>query len=363
MMVNAFASRTDVLKTYDKTAELVTKHFYDQTFRGLPWSKLVQEHRNMLSSNSSDEDLSQTLNNMLNLLNASHTKFLTSSDQEYWGLKSVFTGKIDGAPFYQIGAWFIQIEGKWFIRNVFRGSPAAKAGLLAGDEIISVNGKMLQPVDSFSKNKEVTLKIKRIQNGDSFEVRIKPVFESVQRSLLRATKNSYQIISAKNKKIAYFHLWSGTHDSFKDLLAKAAIQASIESDAFILDLRDGFGGAYPEYLDAFFKQGDKKAFYSKPLFVLINDGVRSGKEWLAYILKQKKRATLIGTRTKGYFLAGQPFEIKPNLFLLYLAVEENQDMPKLERNGVFPDIKETFELPYSQGVDPVMYRAFKAIVE
>lgn len=361
MALNASASHTDVFKTYDKTAELITKHFYDQTFRGLPWSKLVQEHRNILSSSSSDEELSQVLNKLLNHLNASHTEFLTSSDQEYWGLKSVFSGRIDGAPFYQIGAWFIPLEGKWFIRNVFRGSPAAKAGLLAGDEIISVNGNPLQAVDSFSKDKEVTLKVKRTQNGEAFNVRIKPVFESVQSSLLRATKSSYQIIPAKDKKIAYFHLWSGTNDSFKASLAKAALQASTESDAFVLDLRDGFGGAYPEYLDPFFKQSGKEAVYSKPLFVLINDGVRSGKEWLTYILKQKKRATLIGTRTKGYFLGGQPFDIKPNRFLLYLAVQENPEMPKLEGNGVSPDIEVKLELPYSQGVDPVMYRAYELI--
>lgn len=360
---DVYASHSDALKTYDKTVGLITKHFYDQTFRGLPWSKLVQEHRNMLSSYSSDEDLSLTLNKLLNLLNTSHTEFLTSSDQEYWGLKSIFSGKIDGAKHYQVGAWFVQIDGKWFVRNVFRGSPAAKVGLLVGDEIISVNGKQLRPVDSFSKNKEVTLKVKRTQSGHPFEVRIKPKFESIQRSLLKATKNSYQIISAKDKKIAYFHLWSGTNDSFKDLLAKAALQASIESNAFILDLRDGFGGAYPEYLDPFFKQGDKEAFYSKPLFVLINDGVRSGKEWLTYILKQRKRAILIGTRTKGYFLAGQPFEIEPNRFLLYLAVQEDPTMPKLEGNGVSPDIEVKLELKHSQGVDPVMYRALQLITK
>lgn len=137
--------------------------------------------------------------------------------------------------------------------------------------------------------------------------------------------------------------------------------ASEKSDVFILDLRDGFGGAYPEYIEPFFKQGSKEAIYAKPLIVLINDGVRSGKEWISYLLKQTKRGTLIGSRTKGYFLAAQTFEIEPHRFMLYLAVKEDPSMPKLEHNGVEPDIEVQTSLPYSAGADPVLERAIQFI--
>ncbi len=351
----------NALQIYDKTTDIVTHNFYDQTFQNLPWSDLVQRYRSELKSSSSDEKLSQTLNKLLDELHASHTEFLNSSDQEYWALKSIFSGDIKGEPIQQVGAWFIKLQNKWFVKNVFSGTPAEKSGLLAGDEIISADKQSFHPVDSFLAKKTVILKVRRTQNGPTITLKLNPVLESFQQTLLRATKKSFVTITRGKTRAAYFHLWSGTHDDFKSELKDAATHARDKSDVLILDLRDGFGGAYPEFIEPFFSQGSKEAIYSKPLIVLINDGVRSGKEWITYILKQEKRATLIGTQTKGYFLAGKPFEIQPGRFLLYLAVSEVPSAPKLEHNGVKPDIEVQFQLPYSQGADPVLEKAFQYI--
>ncbi len=362
LLVSGFARASEnALQIYDKTTYIVTHNFYDQIFRNLPWADLVQKYRSELKPTSSDEQLSQKLNELLDVLNASHTEFLSSSDQEYWALKSIFSGDIQGALLKQAGAWFVKVNDKWFVKNVFSKTPAEKSGLLAGDEIISADNQSFRPVDSFLNKKTVVLKVRRQEGAPTFEIKLNPCRESFQQTLLNSTKQSYAIIKRGKARVAYFHLWSGTHDDFKNALKNAATDARNKSDVFILDLRDGFGGAYPEYIEPFFSQGSSDAIYSKPLVVLINDGVRSGKEWITYNLKQEKRATLIGTQTKGYFLAGKPFEIQPDRFLLYLAVQEVPSAPKLEHNGVKPDIEVQFQLPYSQGNDPVLEKAFKYI--
>jgi carboxyl-terminal processing protease len=362
LMLYVIESQANSLEIYDKTIEIVTQKFYDQSFRGLPWSKMTQDYREKLTTNSSEEELKQTINMLLSHLKASHTEFMSSSDQSYWGLQSIFSGNVDGAQFQQIGAWFIKINDKWFVQNVFSGSPAHRAGILSGDEVISVNGSKLNPVDSFLNNEKNVISLRRTKTGNPIQIIVESKLESLQRTLLNATTNSYRIIKHRARKIAYFHLWAGTNDSFKDALAKAALQASIESDVFILDLRDGFGGAYPEYLAPFFKQKNQNAFYSKPMIVLINHGVRSGKEWIAHILKQKGRATLIGSNTRGYFLSGQPFEIVPNRFMLYLAVQQDETKPKLENIGVSPHILFDQELEYTQGADPILNEALNFII-
>ena len=328
----------------------------------MDWPSLVQHHRSKITPASSDEHLELVLNELLATLKASHTEFVSSSDQEYWALKSIFSGRIDGAPTRQIGAWFTQLDGKWFVKNVFAEGPAAKAGLLPGDEVLDANGKPFYPVDSFSSDAIQTLSIKRSKNGNPIQVKVRPKRESFQRSMLQASKKSFKISDLDGKRIAYFHLWSGTHEAFKKALKDAATKAAKKSDVFILDLRDGFGGASPEYLEPFIQKADGSgAIYDKPLVVLINDGVRSGKEWITYILKETKRATLIGSRTKGYFLAGMPFEIRRGRFMLYLAVNEDPSMPKLEGNGVSPDIEVPFDLPYSEGRDAILESALQHI--
>ena len=317
----------DALSIYDQTMDTVTRKFYDQSFRGLPWATMVATSRGKLSGTVSDEKLNETINDLLMQLQASHTEFLSAEDQEYWALESVFSHKIDGAAFRQIGAWFVKLQGRWFIRNVFRGSPAENAGFLSGDEIISANDQPFEPVGSFADTAAPTVRIAYRRSPDSPErvVEVAPESRSVQNALLAATQSSTQTFLSGHNRIGYFHLWAGTHPAFQAALQKAAQELSLETDAMILDLRDGFGGSGPAYLNPFFDHDDSghpvAQVYGKPMVVLINSGTRSGKEWLTYIIKTTKRATLLGSKTAGYFRPGQPFKIQPNRFLLYLAVK------------------------------------------
>jgi carboxyl-terminal processing protease len=348
----------DALAIYDQTTEIVTRKFYDRTFRGLPWEKLVADHREKLNGPVDGEKLKATLNDLLGSLRASHTEFLSADDQEYWALESIFSGKLDGAPLRQVGAWFTMIDGRWFIKTVFNGSAAEKAGLVSGDEIVSVDGRPFEPVKSFADWPAGPRQVayRRARNGPERVVAITPEFKSIQNSLLGATLASSRLLLRGKTRIGYFHLWTGTHAEFREALARTARDFSGVTDALILDLRDGFGGCEPSWLNPFFDHDDEghslTPVYTKPVVVLINDGTRSGKEWLAHIFKESKRATLIGSRTAGHFLAGQPFEIRPGQFLLYLAV--NGDGPtgvNLEGRGVAPDVEISSELPYSAGKD------------
>jgi C-terminal processing protease CtpA/Prc len=109
----------NALNIYDKATAIVADHFYDQTFRGLSWATLVHQYRLQLGVQSSADDLEAVVNDLLQNLHASHTEFLSFADQEYHGLESIFSGNIDGDRFFQIGAWFQNIDGKWFVRDSF----------------------------------------------------------------------------------------------------------------------------------------------------------------------------------------------------------------------------------------------------
>ena len=104
----------------------------------------------------------------------------------------------------------------------------------------------------------------------------------------------------------------------------------------ILDLRDGFGGANPEYL----KGLASDSFFQKiPKIFLINAGVRSGKEWLAAIIKRDHLGTLVGTTTAGAFIGGGPVDLGTDKYFLYLAMNEFNPpgLPPIEGIGVSPD--------------------------
>jgi carboxyl-terminal processing protease len=167
-----------------------------------------------------------------------------------------------------------------------------------------------------------------------------------------------------DRRIAYVHLWAGTHDTFLDLLRATIDDARAEDlDAFILDLRDGYGGAWWPYLDPFFPDRERyfatvnhdaegasepmraepqrnPLAWTRPMAVIINGGTRSGKESLAFQFKKTGRATLLGTTTAGAFTGGLgAFADRDGGYILYLAVQEMRlDDTAIEAVGVSPDI-------------------------
>jgi carboxyl-terminal processing protease len=99
------------------------------------------------------------------------------------------------------------------------------------------------------------------------------------------------------------------------------------------------------------------------MVVLINEGVRSGKEALAYQFKKSKRAVLIGTRTQGAFTGGRAIFNEEKLpFFLYLASSEILlDGNKIEGRGILPDEGISYPLQESSNVDPQLNAAIKKI--
>ncbi len=336
---------------FERVVEITKQCFYDQTFRGLDWNLEAGSARDQFHTSG---QLSETLNPLLSKLQASHTKFLTDSDQEYWALRSIMSHHLAGAPIRQIGAMFESRNQQWFIKSVFEGSPAFRAGLKRGDEILSADFQAFQPVKSFWKYSGcVSIQVRRHAAEKPRSFCVTPSVESFQQSMLQATTRSIAYFRRGKRKVGYFHLWAGTHSDFQRELAKAATAFQKGADAMILDLRDGFGGAGAEFLDPFFK-----GVFTKPVFVLTNGGTRSGKETLAYLMKTRKRAILIGTPTAGSYLAGRLFEIIPNKSSLYLAVcGESPSGINLEGVGVAPDITVDWSLPYSHGADAPRQRA------
>ncbi len=350
------------LEVFDKAASIVSSDFYNQDkLKVVGWERLVIEARSRLSATSNTNDLSGITNQLLAHLQASHTRFLSYADQEFWILRAIFAGEIDAFPISHIGAIFQEINGKWLVRNVLEESIAQKVGLLPKDEIVSASGAPFEPVLSFQDtNKTLDLFVQRDGIIEPLRVMVTPQKESFQRSFLKASRASFRYIDSKGKKFAYFHLWAGTHPDFNNALDEAAKDAAQKSDFFILDLRDGVGGAYPpETLKSFMSE---QAVYNKPMAALINRGTRSGKEWVAYVLKESGRATLVGSKTQGAVLPGRLYSLEPEKYDLFLAVKpaaDSPEIPPLEGIGVTPHVE--VDTLYSPNCDPVLTVAINVL--
>jgi carboxyl-terminal processing protease len=200
-------------------------------------------------------------------------------------------------------------------------TPAAKAGLLANDLIVRIDGKDVQGItlnEAVDKmrgavNTPITLTIVR-DKKDPFDVKLirdTIKIESVK-SRLEGDDVGYIRLSVFNEQGDV-----GIQKALADLDKKMGGKEK----GFILDLRNNPGGLLQQAVaisDDFMEKGevvstrgrnaDQVERYTaqkgdlsngKPLVVLINGGSASASEIVAGALQDQKRATTIGTRSFG----------------------------------------------------------------
>ncbi|MEP0835078.1 S41 family peptidase [Microcoleus sp. AS-A8] len=369
----------------------VNDHFFDPNFNGVDWKAKREEYENRLKPAQSLEEASLVINQMLSELKTSHTHFYTQQEPAYYQLLGIFNrgsfrkelqkifpnGKLD---YTGIGIFTKDINGKTFISGILEGTPAARTGLKVGDEVIAVHGKAYQPIQSFLDKAEQEVKVSIQESPDPKsrkDVTVIPKKLNPDTLFLEAMRQSIKIIERNSKKIGYVHIWSYAGDQYQQLLVEEIGYGKLkDTEGLILDLRDGWGGAEPNYLNIFNKQvpgltqmsrdGVKRTIdlqWRKPVVMVVNNGSRSGKEILAYGFKKYGLGKLIGTKTAGAVVGGSPFLLEDGNLLYLAVVDVWVDGERLEGKGVIPDIEVPFPLEYAQGKDPQFNKAVDVLLE
>lgn len=189
-------------------------------------------------------------------------------------------------------------------------------------------------------------------------------------------KASAEVIERNGQKIGYIHIWSYADSIYQEQLAQELTYDRLkDTDALIWDLREGWGGASPDYLGLFTasvptvtlinREGDRRQLdgrWKKPVVMLVNQGSRSGKEILAYGFRKYRVGSIVGSETAGAVVAGRAFVMKDGS-LLYLAVADVLvDGDRLEGKGIKPDVEVPFTAEYTQGADPQKERAIQVAI-
>jgi carboxyl-terminal processing protease len=268
-------------------------------------------------------------------------------------------------------------QGRTFITGAIEGAPAHQAGVLLGDEIVSVDDRPFRPVDSFrgKVGSPVSLQIRRASGAAPIAISLSPADLHPNEMFLRGLNASARVIVTDRAKIGYVHIWSYAsrriQSALEDLMSDGPLK---DADALVWDLRGGWGGAQPQYLDLFNPRaptmqvtgrnggtGFVDVKWRKPVAALINEGTRSGKEVLAYGFKEYRIGELVGHRTEGAVLAATAFLIGDDGLLLLAVEDVLVDGQRLEGVGVTPTIEVPFDYRYAAGSDPQLDRAVQVL--
>ena len=240
-------------------------------------------------------------------------------------------------------------------------TPAAKAGVKAGDYIVRINGEQVQ-----GKTLMEAVNLMRGPVGTSIEITIrrKGLKKAKIIKIIREVIQVRSVISKQiQNKVGYLRLRAFNQNSGSQLKKEISkIEKNKKTVGYILDLRNNPGGLLSQAIkiaDFFLDDGEivstngrkareNKKFFArkgdkingKPLIVLINNGSASASEIVAGALQDQKRAVLLGETTYGKGSVQSIIPLK-NRGAIRLTVSKYY-LPSgksISEVGVIPDIK------------------------
>ena len=347
----SFVSAATPAELYDDVWKIVNKKFYDPTNNSQDWAKWRYRYDHKLKT---AEDAYVAIDTMLASLNDPYTRFLPPKEfsEETQSIKGSLKG---------IGTQIGLRDGELVIIAPLEDSPAERAGLLADDKILEINGESTKGIHIDAAADKI-----RGEKGTTVSLLIQR--KGVPNKIYTIVRDEIEVKSVSCKppidttvipdNVQYIRL-----SSFISKNAASEIESILtncgDKKGIILDLRSNPGGLLTNAIyisDMLLKGGvivstvDRDRYKSttrarygqitgKPIVVLINKGSASASEILSGALKDNHRATIVGEQSFGKGLVQEinrlPDEAGMNITIQRYLTPSGQDINK---KGITPDV-------------------------
>lgn len=264
-----------------------------------------------------------------------HSVYISAKDVQLAtdDLKGSFSG---------VGIEFIIRDDTIRVQNVIKDGPANRAGLLAGDKIVSINGKPF--VGKIVTNEEAMHRLKGPKDSKVL-IGVKRFGEKGVK-VFTVTRGDISVKSISacymiNDTTGYIRVKSFGERTYAEMLSALQTLNIEGADHLIIDLRDNGGGILEaavqmanEFLPknrlivytqgrksprAEYRSNGKGSYQHIPMVVLINEGTASAAEIFAGAMQDNDRATIVGRRSFGKGLVQQQIQF-PDGSMIRLTV-------------------------------------------
>lgn len=318
------------------------------------WQIVDQDYAYVEETEDKEDRVEGAIQGMLDSLDDPYTLFMDTEESAEF--EQSLNGELEG-----IGAEVTRKNGLITVVSPLKNTPAAKAGLLPGDIIVSVDGETTESMTLYEavslirgeRGTKVKLEVARKGAPDLIAVEIvrdKVHFDSVEWEI-------------KDGGIAYIEIIQFDDNTLKNLNS-AINEITLENvNGLIIDLRNNSGGYLDTAVDVLSEltserqkaviikgrsEINNKIIYTTgrarlddiPLIVLINEGSASASEIVAGAIKDWGRGTLIGKKSFG---KGSVQELRPleggATLRLTVAKWNTPNDNNINKEGIAPDIE------------------------
>ncbi|MBE9049355.1 S41 family peptidase [Nostocales cyanobacterium LEGE 11386] len=337
----------------DQVWQLVNREYVDGSFNQQDW---LATRQSLLSKEySSNEQAYVAIREALQKLGDPYTRFM--DPKQYQALTSQTSGEVSG-----IG---IRMElndktKRLTVLEAIENSPALKAGVKAGDEILAIDGKStaqmkVEDASQLIRGKAgtpITLQLGRTGRS-AFDLKL-------TRANIEIPTVNYTLKQEGNRRVGYIRLREFSSHASEQMRRAIRNLNGQNVDAFVLDLRGNPGGLLNSSIEiarmwldnggivrtvnraggSEVTRANRTALTQLPLAILVDGNSASASEILTGALKDNNRAVVIGSQTFGKALVQSVHELSDGSGLaVTIAHYYTPDGTDINKKGIVPDIK------------------------
>ncbi|AFY99924.1 carboxyl-terminal processing protease CtpC [Calothrix sp. PCC 6303] len=358
----AFPFKESPKELVDEVWQIIQRQYVDPTFNQVDWQAVRKQYLNKSYKNK--QEAYKSIREMLKMLNDPFTRFMDPS--EFKNMQVDTSGELTGIGI-QIG--LDEKTKRLTVISPIEDTPAFKAGVLAKDMIIKINGKNTEGMDT---NQAVSLI--RGEAGTKVNLTILRGKQRKEFSIARAKIEIHPVKFSQQKtpigNVGYIRLNQFSANAAKEMRDAINDLEKKQIVGYVVDLRGNPGGllfASVEisrmWLDKGTivstkdRQGEQereiangRALTKKPLTILVNKGSASASEIFSGAIQDNKRGILVGSQTfgKGLVQSVRPLDDGSGLAVT-IAKYFTPSGRDIHKHGIDPDIK--LELTQKQEVE------------
>lgn len=359
------------------TASSTTAPNNEQLFKPF-WQAWDIVHDEYVDQPVNDEEMMRgAIRGMMQSLGDEHSSYM--DPQQFKQANAPLEGEYEG-----IGATVDTSKDYLTIISPYPDSPARKAGLLPGDQIIKIDDEDMTGISG-------DLVLRRILGPAGTQVKLTVLRKDQEPFDVTITRAKITLPSVESKmldgKVGYVRLYTFGDKTTKDL--RNALDTLLEQKpvGLILDLRNNGGGylntsveVVSEFigkgvvLNEEYGDGTRRAFNIKPggrateipLIVLVNGGSASASEITAGAIQDYKRGKLVGETTfgKGSVQNWIPLDDDQGAVRVTIARWLTPEGRQINKKGLTPDVEvKLTEEDFKAGRDPQLDKAVQLLTE
>jgi carboxyl-terminal processing protease len=350
-IMNPAMALTEDQRLLNEVWRIIDRAYVDASFNHQNWWAVREKY---IKKSGSDRNATyQLIREMLALLGDPFTRVMTP--EQYRSLQTSTSGELTGVGLQ------IALDAD---RNVLKvmapiaGSPAEKAGIQPGDEILEIDGQptlgiSLDEAAGKMRGKVGTVVILKILHAGQPEHEIDLVRDRIELNPVMV-----DLRPTPHHRVGYIRLTQFNANAQTEVASAIERLEQQRADRYILDLRNNPGGLLQSGIEiaklwinegaivyTVNRQGALgtyeamgKAVTEDPLVVLVNKGTASASEILAGALQDNARATLIGEKTFGKGLIQSLFDLSDGSGLaVTVARYETPNHHDINKLGITPD--------------------------